>query len=188
MCLARKKVFQLLSPHSRNRIRKKNPNKCFSRGTRIWLIVSRWFMSFFSFFLSFFFFFFFFFCSGLWKENHTAGLELVVVMSFVVVAVVKPYCYYYLRVLYFANFCDLEKIAKLSARKNFYRHIITVVYAQSQTVWCWPLLERMLTILFWSFLPFLFFLPVPSRAWESDIFWCQLWEFHEQNLNFVLDG
>ena len=35
-----------------------------------------------------------------------------------------PYCYYYLRVLYFANFCDLEKkIAKLSTRKNFYRHI-----------------------------------------------------------------
>ena len=74
-----------------------------------------------------------------------------------------PYCYYYLRVLYFANFCDLEKIAKLSTRKIFYRHI-----------WhCgdgWPLLERMLIILFWSFLPFLFFFPVPSRAWESDIF------------------
>ena len=34
-----------------------------------------------------------------------------------------PYCYYYLRVLYFANFCDLEKIAKLSTRKNFYQHI-----------------------------------------------------------------
>ena len=34
-----------------------------------------------------------------------------------------PYCYYYLRVLYFANFCDLEKIAKLSTRKNFYHHI-----------------------------------------------------------------
>ena len=34
-----------------------------------------------------------------------------------------PYCYYYLRVLYFANFCDLEKIAKLSARKNFYQPI-----------------------------------------------------------------
>ena len=34
-----------------------------------------------------------------------------------------PYCYYYLRVLYFANFCDLEKIAKLNTRKNFYRHI-----------------------------------------------------------------
>ena len=34
-----------------------------------------------------------------------------------------PYCYYYLRVLYFANFCDLEKIAKISTRKNFYRHI-----------------------------------------------------------------
>ena len=32
-----------------------------------------------------------------------------------------PYCYYYLRVLYFANFCDLEKIAKLSTRKNFYQ-------------------------------------------------------------------
>ena len=34
-----------------------------------------------------------------------------------------PYCYYYLRVLYFANFCDLEKIAKLSTRKYFYQHI-----------------------------------------------------------------
>ena len=32
-----------------------------------------------------------------------------------------PYCYYYLRVLYFANFCDLEKFAKLSTRKNFYQ-------------------------------------------------------------------
>ena len=34
-----------------------------------------------------------------------------------------PYspCYYYLRVLYFANFCDLQKIAKLSTRKNFYQ-------------------------------------------------------------------
>ena len=84
MCLARKKVFQLLSPHSRNRIRKKNPKKCFSRGTRIWLIVSRWFMSVFSFIVSSVFFF----CSGLWKENHSAGLEPVVVMSFVVVAAV----------------------------------------------------------------------------------------------------
>ena len=34
-----------------------------------------------------------------------------------------PYCYYYLQVLYFANFCDLEKIAKLSTRKNFYQQI-----------------------------------------------------------------
>ena len=32
-----------------------------------------------------------------------------------------PYCYYYLRVLYFANFCDSQKIAKLSTRKNFYQ-------------------------------------------------------------------
>ena len=36
---------------------------------------------------------------------------------------VIPSCYYYLRVLYFANFCDFEKIAKLSTRKNFYQHI-----------------------------------------------------------------
>ena len=42
--------------------------------------------------------------------------------SFFVVAW-PTYCYYYLRVLYFANFCDLEKIAKLSTRKNFYHHI-----------------------------------------------------------------
>ena len=34
-----------------------------------------------------------------------------------------PYCYYYLRVLYFANFCDSEKIAKLSTRKIFYQPI-----------------------------------------------------------------
>ena len=33
-----------------------------------------------------------------------------------------PYCSNDLRVLYFANFCDLEKIAKLSACKNFYQH------------------------------------------------------------------
>ena len=52
----------------------------------------------------------------------------------------------------------------------------------------WPLLERMLIILFWSFLPFLFFFPVPSWAWESDVFLCRSWEFHEQNLNFILDG
>ena len=38
-----------------------------------------------------------------------------------------PYCYYYLRVLYFANFCDLEKIAKISTRKNFYQHIRHVI-------------------------------------------------------------
>ena len=30
-----------------------------------------------------------------------------------------PYCYYILRVLYFANFCDSQKIAKWSTRKNF---------------------------------------------------------------------
>ena len=34
-----------------------------------------------------------------------------------------PYCYYYLWVLYFANFCDSEIIAKLSTCKNFYQHI-----------------------------------------------------------------
>ena len=43
-----------------------------------------------------------------------------------------PYCYYYLRVLYFANFCDLQKIAKLSTRKNFYEHI-RHVYIKSET-------------------------------------------------------
>ena len=46
------------------------------------------------------------------------------------VVVVLPYCYYYLRVLYFANFCDLEKIAKLSTCKNFYQHI------SGHLVWC----------------------------------------------------
>ena len=46
--------------------KKKKPKKCSSRGTQIWLIVSRWFMSFFSFFVSsvFLSFFFFFFGSG----------------------------------------------------------------------------------------------------------------------------
>ena len=44
-----------------------------------------------------------------------------------------PYCYYYLRVLYFANFCDLEKVAKLSTRKNFYQHITHSGVPQSQT-------------------------------------------------------
>ena len=49
-------------------------------------------MIFFSFFVSSVFLSFFLFCSGLWKENHTAGLEPVVVMSFVVVAVVVAFC------------------------------------------------------------------------------------------------
>ena len=43
-----------------------------------------------------------------------------------------PYCYYYLRVLYFANICDLQKIAKLSTRKNFYQHI-RHVYIKAET-------------------------------------------------------
>ena len=51
-----------------------------------------------------------------------------------------PYCYYYLRVLYFANFCDLEKIAKLSTRKNFYQHIrhsgvYTIATARGFPLW-----------------------------------------------------
>ena len=44
-----------------------------------------------------------------------------------------PYCYYYLRVLYFANFCDLQKIAKLSARKIFTDTSGTLMYTESQT-------------------------------------------------------
>ena len=51
---------------------------------------------------------------------------LVVTIRYLIVTII-------LRVLYFANFCDLEKFAKLSTRKNFYRRI-TVVYVQSQTV------------------------------------------------------
>ena len=88
-----------------------------------------------------------------------------------------PYCYYYLRVLYFANFCDLEKFAKLSTRKNFYQHIrgdqhirYSVVHAlQSQTLG-WVATSVHALLFFLSFLPFLFFLPV-ARYWaqESDV-------------------
>ena len=75
-----------------------------------------------------------------------------------------PYCYYYLRVLHFANFCDLEKIAKLSTRKNFYQHIKHPgVYTITNCVMIFHF-GSCIIFLFWSFLPFLFFFPVPSRA------------------------
>ena len=43
-------------------------------------------------------------------------------------------------------------------------------------------------ILFWSFMPFLFLFPLPSRACESDVWWYRSWEFHEQNSNSVPTG
>ena len=80
-----------------------------------------------------------------------------------------PYCYYYLRVLYFANFCDLEKIAKLSTRKNFYQHIRHPgVYTITNCVMIFHFGSCMI-FLFCSFLPFLFFLPVPSRSRKSNV-------------------
>ena len=83
-----------------------------------------------------------------------------------------PQCYYCLRVLYFANFCDLEKIAKLSTRKNFYQHIIrhpgTGVYTITNCVMIFHFGSCMI-LLFCSFLPFLFFLPVPSRSRKSNV-------------------
>ena len=64
----------------------------------------------------------------------------------------------------FCEFLRFGKIAKLSTRKNFYRHIITVVYAQSQTVWCWPLFGAHANH---SFLIFSGFSFLPSRAITS---------------------
>ena len=49
-------------------------------------------MSFFSFFVSSVFLSFFFFVVDYERRKHTAGLEPVVVMSFVVVAVVVAFC------------------------------------------------------------------------------------------------
>ena len=76
-----------------------------------------------------------------------------------------PYCYYYLRVLYFANFCDLEKIAKLSTRKNFYQHI-----RHSDTIMktCCFLLWNMHNRALLSVSAFSF---VPSRAVTSSRKW-----------------
>ena len=65
-----------------------------------------------------------------------------------------PYCYYYLRVLYFANFCDLEKIANISTRKNFYRHIWHSGVCTITNCVMFATLEHAKIILFWSFLPF----------------------------------
>ena len=76
-------------------------------------------------------------------------------------------------VLYFASFCDLQKIAKLSTRENFYQHI-RHVYTKSETGFpFWNMHNHSL----WSFLPFLFFLPVPSRARESDVSWWYRWSW-----------
>ena len=73
-------------------------------------------------------------------------------------------CYYYLRVLYFANFCDLEKIAKLSTRKNFYQHI-----RHSDTIkTCCFLLWNMHNRALLSVSAFSFF---PSRAVTSSRKW-----------------
>ena len=60
--------------------------------------------------------------NGIWfKEDPCLGHQGYIFN----VPLVKhiPYCYYYLRVLYFANFCDSQKIAKLSTRKNFHQPI-----------------------------------------------------------------
>ena len=72
------------------------------------------------------FFFFFFFVLGTilswvqccWHVEPKTALSPSFRCKFIEI----PYCHYYLRVLYFANFCDSEKIAKLSTRKNFYQH------------------------------------------------------------------
>ena len=45
-----------------------------------------------------------------------------------------PYCYYVLRVLYFANFCDSQKIAKLSTAKISTKQSGTLVYAGTCTI------------------------------------------------------
>ena len=52
-------------------------------------------------------------------KTHIFGVTIAVTSN-AWSLVCLPYCYYYLRVLYFAKFCDLQKIAKLSTRKNFY--------------------------------------------------------------------
>ena len=71
-----------------------------------------------------------------------------------------PYCYYYLRVLYFANFCDLEKIAKLSTRKNFYQHIRHSDTIKTCCFLLWNMHNRaLLSVSAFSF--------VPSRAVTS---------------------
>ena len=75
-------------------------------------------------------------------------------------------CYYYLRVLYFANICDLEKIAKLSTRKNFYQHIRCIYnHKLPDDFPFW--IRHNLSLLIISAFPF--FLPVPSRAQKSDV-------------------
>ena len=99
-----------------------------------------------------------------------------------------PYCYYYLRVLCFANFAIRKKIAKLSTRKNFYQHIRHPgVYTRTNCAMIFHF-GSCIIFLFWSFLPFLFFLPVSlTRARKSDVWlyrWS--WEFQEWNLNVVL--
>ena len=65
--------------------------------------------------------------SGQKTNKHTYEFYLSTSRRVLVLRERLPYCYYYLRVLYFANFCDLEKIAKLSTRKNFYQHIRHVI-------------------------------------------------------------
>ena len=61
------------------------------------------------------------------RSGPEAPSLLLLAPSLIFLIHVLPYCYYYLRVLYFANFCDLEKIAKLSTRKIFYQHIRHVI-------------------------------------------------------------
>ena len=74
----------------------------------------------------------------------------------------------------FCEFLRFGKIAKLSARNNFYQHITHSGVPQSQTGWCFHF-ETCIIILFWLFPRFLFFLRAPSRAQESDIDNC--WSF-----------
>ena len=88
--------------------------------------------------------------------------------------------YYYLRVLYFANFCDLEKIAKISTRKNCYRHIWHSGVCTITNCKMFATVGTCIIILFWSFLPFFTFFLVPSRACKSYVWWNRPWQFHEQ--------
>ena len=98
--------------------------------------------------------------------------------------IVTIICGYYI----FANFCDLEKIAKLSTRKNFYHHIRhSGVYTFTNCMMFSTLEHAYNSLLIVS--AFLFFFPVPSRAQESDVWWYRWsWELYEQILKFVLTG
>ena len=67
----------------------------------------------------------------------------------------------------FAKFCDSETLVKLSTRKNFNQHRHQSKHKLGGVFH----LETCIIIFFWSFFCLFFFLPVPSRARESDVWW-----------------